>query len=144
MDYEKEYRESLERASHIYNTRVSPSRAEIVKEVLDYVFPQLKEDNDEKIRKELINYFRSLLIESNKQGFNVFINKDFKKYLDWIEKQGNQKPIVPKFKVGDTIVEKDLDECGYGTIEKIKDGCYIFTNGSALSIKEQNCWKLIN
>ncbi len=51
--------------------------------------------------------------------------------------------IKPKFKVGDTIVEKDFYECGRGTIKDIKDGKYIFTNGSGININEQNGWLLV-
>ena len=81
------------------------------------------------------------------------------------EKQGEQKPtdkveptdynsidphfskpidkVEPMFNIGDTIVEKDLDECGYGTIKDIKDGQYIFTDGSGMNINEQNGWQLV-
>ena len=48
MNYEKKHKEDLERANHLYKTPVNPERAVIVKEVLDYVFPQLKEYNDKK------------------------------------------------------------------------------------------------
>lgn len=51
--------------------------------------------------------------------------------------------VKPKFNIGDTIVEKDLDECGYGTIKDIKDGQYIFTDGSAMNINEQGGWQLV-
>ena len=57
-----------------------------------------------------------------------------------------QKPadkIEPKFKIGDTIVEKDLDECGCGTIVNIKDGKYIFDDGFFIRIKEQDLWQLV-
>lgn len=51
--------------------------------------------------------------------------------------------IEPEFKVGDTIVEKDLDECGRGTIVNIKDGKYIFDSGTFIWIKEQGLWQLV-
>ena len=51
--------------------------------------------------------------------------------------------VEPKFKVGDTIVEKDLDECGCGTIVNIKDGKYIFDDGCFIRIKEQEGWQLV-
>lgn len=53
-----------------------------------------------------------------------------------------KKIVVPIFNIGDTIVEKDLDECGYGTIKDIKDGQYIFTDGSSINIDEQGGWQL--
>ena len=53
-----------------------------------------------------------------------------------------KKIVVPIFNIGDTIIEKDLDECGYGTIKDIKNGQYIFTDGSGINIDEQEEWQL--
>ena len=53
-----------------------------------------------------------------------------------------KKIVVPIFNIGDTIVEKDLDECSYGTIKDIKNGQYIFTDGSSINIDEQEEWQL--
>ena len=68
-----------------------------------------KESEDERIRKSMINYFKGLLVESSKQEFNDFINKEFKEYINWLEKQGEKnelRKVEPKFKVGDTIRPK--------------------------------------
>lgn len=51
--------------------------------------------------------------------------------------------VKPIFNIGDTIVERDLDECGYGTIKDIKNGQYVFTDGSGLSINEQEGWQIV-
>jgi hypothetical protein len=60
------------------------------------------------------------------------------------EEQGEKKPIVvPKFREGDRIIEKSFDECGCGTIKEIKDGKYIFDDGSFVNIEEQNLWQLV-
>lgn len=58
------------------------------------------------------------------------------------EKLELKKIVVPIFNIGDTIVEKDLDECSYGTIKDIKNGQYIFTDGSSINIDEQEEWQL--
>ena len=66
------------------------------KETIEYIFPELAESEDEKIRKELIEFVKS------RGGFK-------QEYIAWLEKQGEQKPtdkIEPKFKVGDWIVNK--------------------------------------
>lgn len=61
-----------------------------------------------------------------------------------IEEQGEKKPIVvPKFREGDRIIEKSFDECGCGTIKEIKDGKYIFDDGSFVNIEEQDLWQLV-
>ena len=52
---------------------------------LEYVFPELKESEDDKIRKEIINYFKCQSREepSRKDTHN--------KWIAWLEKQGEQK-----------------------------------------------------
>ena len=67
--------------------------AELRKE-LEKLFPELKESEDERIRKELINYFKKLLIETSKKEFNDLINKDFKKYIVWLEKQAEKQNTI--------------------------------------------------
>ena len=47
------------------------------------------------------------------------------------------------FKIGDEIVEKAFDECGQGTIVDIRNGKYIFDDGTAIDIEEQNLWMLV-
>jgi len=62
------------------------------------------------------------------------------------EKQGEQKPadkVEPKFKPGDNIIEKDLNECGSGTIKEIKNNKYYFTSGTCIDIQEQDLWQLV-
>lgn len=59
-----------------------------------------------------------------------------------------EKPVKPKFKVGDKIFNKPRKYMGasgtQGTILKItEDGYYIFTDGSYVSIDNQDSWELI-
>ena len=58
------------------------------------------------------------------------------------EQKTNDK-VEPKFKIGDRIVEKELDECGSGTIVNIKDGKYFFDDGCFIRITEQERWQLV-
>ena len=118
---------------------------------LEDIFPELKESEDERIRKDILSFLRTGKPYScpNSQRRN--------KWADWLEKQGEQNPfnyenativqkdfapIEPKFKVGDKIVEK-ADECGCGTIIDIKDGKYIFNDGCFICIEEQGLWELV-
>ena len=57
-------------------------------EALETLIPELRESEDERIRKELINFFT---IE-NWHGDVPFNDKCGKKYLAWLEKQKEQKP----------------------------------------------------
>lgn len=132
----------LQLAQALYN---DPSTTKEEKSLLEKLFPALSIPEDERIRKEIVKYIeiqqRIIKDEGHIQEAN-----DIEKWLVWLEKQGEQKPvdnIEPKFKIGDTIVEKDLDECGRGTIVNIKDGKYIFDSGSYIWIKEQGLWQLV-
>ena len=111
-------------------------------EAFNSIFPELKENDDEKIRNELIehiNSFKTTVISDLKE-------RQYDSWIDWLERQGRQNhgdKVEPKFNIGDTIVEKDIDECGYGTIKDIKGGQYIFTDGSGMNINEQDGWQLV-
>lgn len=104
MDYEKKYKEAIERAKEIYQGSYKPDTAATIAETLQYVFPVLKEseNEDERIRKELINTI-NLAYDC---GIAITIEcRD--KYLAWLEKQGERKSsdkVEPKFKAGDWVV----------------------------------------
>lgn len=87
------------------------------------IFPELKESEDEKIKKEIIGILRNAYWTSNRERFNelvawlekqVSLQMVVDAYLrgcndtekKWLEKQNEQKPtdtVKPKFKVGDKI-----------------------------------------
>jgi len=72
-------------------------------QILENLFPELKESGDERIRKEIYRYFRDLQLSSDRE-FSPSTTID--EILAWLEKQGEQKPddkIGPKFNVGDWI-----------------------------------------
>ena len=89
-NYEKKYNEAFERAKTYYNTTDSAADAELI----ELIFPEVKVSDDEKIRKEIIEFFENCNI----------------KHLDWIawiKKQGEQNTInnvKSKFNPGDWIV----------------------------------------
>ena len=76
MDYEKKYKQLHTLISDLY-----PFMSEYCKEKVEGFFPELKEDSeDEKIRKEIINYFECQSKEepSRKDTHN--------KWIAWLEK----------------------------------------------------------
>lgn len=79
MDCEKKYNEALERARKIHND----TEFDYEKGMIEEIFPELKDSEDERIRKKLIEYF------------NVY-PKDYygelKKshIIAWLEKQGER------------------------------------------------------
>lgn len=80
MDYEKKYKEALEIARQFSEHPLQEDSSNIV----EYIFPELKESEDEKVRKALIEYFRWNV----QQLLNDFSNKEA---IAWLEKQGGQK-----------------------------------------------------
>lgn len=92
MDYEKKYKEALERAKGMWEQGMMPER-------IEYIFPELKESEDERIRKELYKYFRDLQLSSDRE-FSQSASID--EILDWLEKQGeNINP--PEFTFDDVL-----------------------------------------
>ena len=76
MDYEKEYKEALERASKL---RVQ-NPFDTVSQMMEYVFPKLKESEDEKIRQRIIHALHGDVLEMS----------EIKEAITWLEKQGEQ------------------------------------------------------
>ena len=76
MDYEKEYKESLERARQIHDGNPSSGTAMVV---CEQIFPELRESEDERI----INAIIGILKNSNAIDINVSQERMFA----WLEKQ---------------------------------------------------------
>lgn len=106
MDYEKLYKEALERAKEfvcIDNI-----------EVAEYIFPELNKLGDEKIRKALIRFFSG--------GETLDITPT--EAVAWLEKQGQQPTIEMKsaeesLGIDSNTYNKIVDECIYGD-DKVK------------------------
>ena len=79
-DYKKKYEEALERAKVINS---GTNNYNIVTEI----FPELKESEDERIRKEIICYLDREITLSNFGGDIA----TFKKWIAWLEKQDPKK-----------------------------------------------------
>ena len=84
MDYERKYKEALERARKIENRE--PIDVPDGTSIPVTIFPELKESEDERIRKELIRAFKSL------NTIKVWNGIERTNILAWLEKQGEQKP----------------------------------------------------
>ena len=159
--YEKKYNEALAKAreikSKILSSHLSTESCKAVSEYIDEIIPELRESEDERIRKELIEHI--------KEQINSFISapdcrdkyeeEEYQKYKSWIaylEKQKEQKPaliterIRPKFAVGDTVCRPMWSE---HTIREIyvrcNDPVYVCVNEegteSHISFSEQDEWE---
>lgn len=120
MDYEKLYKKVLDNASVMHKTGNKD-----VKQIMEQLFPELKESEDEKIRKEILFIVKEKKEETGDRLGVLGMSYD--DMITWLEKQGEQKitdKVEPKFKVGDTIrLKNSLAEF---TIEHISDGRYYF------------------
>ena len=86
MDYEKAYKEALEQAKFYYGN--CPSESENKK--LEKMFPVLKESEDERIRKEIIEFLTDG-IWSVKEIGKVRETQKYAKWIAYLEKQKEQK-----------------------------------------------------
>ena len=60
--------------------------------VLERLFPELKESEDEKIRKDLITFLDEIWHLGKNANFDKWDKSDCSNWLAWLEKQGEQKP----------------------------------------------------
>lgn len=100
MDYEEKYEQAMFRM----NKWAEGSEITDPKEVAEFVFPELKENEDERIRKSLIEHIKGIT------SWNYFLGISKEQMLAWLEKQGEQKPIdkvEPKFHEGEWITIKE-------------------------------------
>ena len=101
---EKAYDDALERAKKLKETCDSTA----VVGWCEYIFPEIRESEDERIRKTIIRFFKdSYPNEIEMYDGSVTVGKA----LAWLEKQGEHNPankVKPKFKVGDWIIFNGL------------------------------------
>ena len=89
--------EKFKEAERLYETANADQRY-----VLESLFPELRESEDERIRKELIETIHV----AYDCGCSLY-KEQHDKYIAWLKKQGEQKPVITlKFRVGDIIQNK--------------------------------------
>lgn len=162
MDYKKKYEEALERAK----IELSADTTQGTKNVLMTVFPELKESDDERIRKDCISIINAWAEACRLEGDYCEVAPIC---IAWLEKQGDQKPVVvdfkakdwcvskvdgqihnmtynpankvePKFKVGDWVVTDKNDRV---QIKAVNNSYYTIDNGMYFNIPYvDKCWHL--
>ena len=162
---------SIEEKAHRYDEAIKEAviahkdEDKHLKATLERIFPELKESEDERIRKDILQFVKNWLkgefpkYTTNEEECNAMItwleeqrysefeleNEYWRGYDDG-KKQGKKKPtdkVEPIFNVGDKI--QYLKGCGtIMTIEKIENGEYIFANNMGHTIIESgNEWYLV-
>ena len=118
----KRYDEALEKARQLC---AYPTTKPFISDLQD-LFPELAESEDETIRKfikdVLDSYGRSIKCPTK----DILL---YEKSVAWLKKQDEQKPVVPKFRVGDkvkkgylTYTVEDIGEDSYKLQAYSKDG----------------------
>ena len=95
----KAYDEAIERAKKLHN---ASNIDKIDNRIIEEIFPELKESDDEKIRRWIIDDIRYNM--SNEPLNNSEYKKKAEKAIAWLEKQGGQKPCMVQWK-GDNLKE---------------------------------------
>jgi len=138
-------------AKYIMKEYLESGNAGVIAEnTIKKAFPELKESEDERIRKLLVEAVIQVL--QDQYCSNRGVSKE--KVVAWLERRGEQKPIdmiEPKFKVGDKIYLKpeyrmpDDDTPIANTVFEIRvidDKHYRF-DGSYIFIEDQDKYELV-
>ena len=78
MNYEKKYREALERAKKEWIENLDNCYTNY-RERLEIIFPELAESEDERIRKTLIEYIKGI------KSWNYFLGISREQMIAWLE-----------------------------------------------------------
>lgn len=152
MDYKEKYEQALEVAKKLIENEETNIPVFYVDNIKD-IFTELKESEDEKIRKDIVKYLESKYEDPNA------INCNYKEWIAWLEKQSEPKEYtfksLPRLldmieptnkakaycrKLIDTLVKE-----GYATDAKIVGECLKQMNGEDVPMAvmdEQNPTKL--
>jgi hypothetical protein len=101
MDYKKKYENALEWARQVINGECGFIRKEV-----EEVFPELKESENERIRKGMLQGFK----DYGEPEYVWFEGVKVKECIAWLEGQGKQKTadeVEPKFHEGEWITNGD-------------------------------------
>ena len=109
------YDKALERARAINNEK--DVDVESGTTICEYIFPELKESEDDKIRKEIISILRNTYWTSNRNRFNELVT--------WLEKQGDKDKLIQelgKYKVKYTqeVLEKHINSMNNKDDERLR------------------------
>ena len=135
MSKEQKHKEDLEAAKGWFAIANKDNNTMAI-QILENLFPELRESEDDRIRKELIEFIR--------HGNCVFDSLEQKnRFWAWLEKQGDQKSadkVESKFKVGDWVVyNRDDSSREIIQVYDIRDGRYYFTDNIHLSWSVKEC-----
>ena len=86
MDYKIKYKEALEGIRELYNSDCDMIRVKRLRRRFEHIFPELKESEDDRIRKMLHAYIHDFGVPKE-----YFEDIEISDVLAWLEKQGKLK-----------------------------------------------------
>lgn len=97
MDYEKKYNNVVNKFAYLLES-TDLIKGEL-RQNIESIFPELKESEDEKVKKALIEYFKDLKEKADHVNRLGFAQEDFvdvngygiSDFISWLEKQGSTK-----------------------------------------------------
>lgn len=116
MDYKERYEMVLETIQEILDSGSESIKMSRLRLRLQSVFPELKESEDERIRKDIIAIFKGQIPYTSEE--------DAKKYIAWLEKQGEQKSMwteEDESKVEDIIYFLNTAKTHYASTKALDD-----------------------
>ena len=140
MNYEKAYKEALESAKGIINYYKEHNRGdESAIEDLEIIFPELKESEDKRIKKELTKFLKNA-----SGGFldTTIRCKTFGKWAAWLEKQkAMDKEIVFR-----PLAGTDIIVAAKQALEKIEIGKEVILafNGAYIPVNDKTVSEICN
>lgn len=141
----KAYDEALDRAKAYHRNELAGSR----KEMMEYIFPELRESEDEKIRKFLIDYFTSYKIGNVATKLNGYRIDDILAYLEKQKEPENTSASTmapscweveqkePHYTKRSALFDKCVENCDPKTVEEVNKRVDDIMNMPELSAFEQ-------
>lgn len=99
MNYEKAYKEALEKARQFSERPLEEDSSSIV----EYIFPELADSEDERIRKALIRFHKSTIDVDGIKSEDI---------IAWLEKQGEKKSSDEVLKIRQEVYQSGYND-GY-------------------------------
>lgn len=122
MDYEKAYKTALERAKKWYYAPNADKIPTYANRVIEEIFPELQESEDEKIKEILIDYFKTYK-KQEECGIKTFFGIPTDNIIAWLEKQGEKKVPSVDFKAKDCYVSEvdgNIHNMTYDAADKVE------------------------
>lgn len=115
----KRYEEAIERAEKWRNAPNVDKIPTFANRIIDEIFPEFKESEDDRIRKALTDYFRW---NSDGQLLNEFSNREVRA---WLEKQGDKDKLIKelgeyKVKYTQEVLKEHIDSMNNKEDDRIR------------------------